>query len=302
MRIQEHIAIKKLTFWGVGGTASRVHWAENLEELKTLWRKCWTDNTPIIVLGRGSNTALPDGEFSGFIMRISDCSAVKYHDNLVEVEAGKLMQELVYETCEKGYEDMAALSGIPGEAGAFVRGNAGAFGLDTCDIVHQVEYVTGSGEIKIMPKSELKYAYRWSIFKDHPDWCITRIWFELNKKSTPEEATSKAKELYENRWQKYPPGRTGGSTFKNPGGNSHGRPGVIAAGKLLDDAGAKGQSVGDMEFTTEHANFIRNKRNGTQADLITLMRKYRDKVQSESGILIHPEVVLYGENGEIIEL
>ena len=78
-----------------------------------------------------------------------------------------------------------------------------------------------------------------------------------------------------------------GCIFKNPPGTS--------AGKLIDEAGLKGERVGDAEVSPVHANFIVNRGHATSADIIGLVRKIRARVKGARGIDLEPEVMLYGQ-------
>ena len=78
-----------------------------------------------------------------------------------------------------------------------------------------------------------------------------------------------------------------GCIVKNPPGTS--------AGRLIDEAGLKGERVGDAEVSTVHANFIVNRGHATSADIIGLVKKVRARVKSARGIDLEPEVLLYGK-------
>ena len=77
-----------------------------------------------------------------------------------------------------------------------------------------------------------------------------------------------------------------GSVFRNPEGNS--------AGKLIEQAGLKGASVGGAQISTVHANFIVNKGGATAVDVLELMHLAQDKVKETYGIELQPEVRFLG--------
>ncbi|NJP03909.1 hypothetical protein HC823_01405 [Candidatus Gracilibacteria bacterium] len=102
----------------------------------------------------------------------------------------------------------------------------------------------------------------------------------------------RVKDLFSERYQKYPPGRSGGSFFKNP------KPGEIFAGKLLEECGAKGDRIGDAQISEIHANFLLNKGNATQKDILELAKKWKGKVKEKFGVELEPEVMLVDEYGK----
>ena len=67
-------------------------------------------------------------------------------------------------------------------------------------------------------------------------------------------------------------------------------------GKLIEDAGLKGTSVGDAEVSELHANFIVNKGNATARDVLELIEVIKVKVKNTFGIDIETEVITVGED------
>ena len=82
--------------------------------------------------------------------------------------------------------------------------------------------------------------------------------------------------------------KTFGSTFRNP-------PGRESAGLLLERAGMKGEREGDACYSEKHANFLLNRGRATAADVRRLMDRGQKAVKEQSGILLVPEVKLWGD-------
>ena len=81
-----------------------------------------------------------------------------------------------------------------------------------------------------------------------------------------------------------------GSTFKRPKDNF--------AAKLIDDAGLKGYSIGGAEVSSLHAGFVVNKGNATSKDIVKLIKYIQEKVSTEFGVMLEPEVRIIGEEKE----
>jgi UDP-N-acetylmuramate dehydrogenase len=94
------------------------------------------------------------------------------------------------------------------------------------------------------------------------------------------------------RWRRenQPAGRSAGSVFKNPPGSS--------AGRLIDEAGAKGMRVGDAVVSDVHANFIVAGPRATARDVWTLMWRVHALVRERTGVDLEPEVRFLGSFGE----
>ena len=84
-----------------------------------------------------------------------------------------------------------------------------------------------------------------------------------------------------------PPGRSAGSVFVNPPGD--------AAGRLIDEAGAKGMRIGGAEVSGVHANFIVVSVDARAADVWELIRRVQDMVAERSGVALRPEVRFLGD-------
>ena len=73
-----------------------------------------------------------------------------------------------------------------------------------------------------------------------------------------------------------------GSTFKRPAG--------YFAGKLIQDAGLMGYTVGGAQVSEKHAGFVINRGGATCADVLALMEHVQDEVLRQFGVQLEPEV------------
>jgi len=312
MEILIHEPLAAHAFYGVGGPADEFWKVDKSEKFGEIWAETIALGMPKLILGKGSNLLMSDKGFRGRVFSL-EFDSIQFspfkgelEGVLATVEVGKNWQSFVEETNRKGFEDLCNLSGIPGNVGGFVRGNAGAFGVETKDFVKSVEYLDENGILQRIAHKDCKFAYRESVFKSHPDWCIIRATFELTKKTDPQKALQQSKTLLTERWQKYPPGKSGGSFFKNPspkGDALSGVEGPLFAGKLLEEAGAKGDKIGYAQIAEKHANFILNlEGKAKQSEILELARKWKQIVFEKTGITLEPEIFICDEFGEKISL
>lgn len=294
MEILKHEPLAKHTFYGVGGPADEFWKVTKSENFGEVWAETVALKMPKLILGKGSNLLCSDKGFRGRVFSL-EFENVAWKENFVTIEAGKNFQQFIEETNKVGFEDLCKLSGIPGNVGAFVRGNAGAFGVETKDFIKSVEFLDQNGQLQTFNNEQCAFDYRESIFKSHPECCITRITFELKQKADPEASLKSTRDLQTERWKKYPPGRSGGSFFKNPSGDY--------AGRLLEEAGAKGDQIGNAQISDRHANFILNLQGkATQENILALARKWKTKVHEKFGVTLEPEVFICDEYGKKVEL
>jgi UDP-N-acetylmuramate dehydrogenase len=127
----------------------------------------------------------------------------------------------------------------------------------------------------------MRFSYRESIAM-HEKLFVLEAVFELQKGSK-EDILAKMKDLAARRREKQPlEYPSAGSTFKRPEGHF--------AGKLIEDAGLKGFSVGGAKVSEKHAGFVINTGNATAADVVTLTDEIRRKVKEKYQVELELEV------------
>jgi len=186
--IQEKISLTPLTTMHVGGSARFFLCVKKVDELKkaVAWAK--ENNTPMFVLGSGSNIIVPDDGLDALVIKM-EIKGVTYteKDNdsvLIEVGAGELWDDLVADTVEKGLHGLENLSLIPGTVGAAPVQNIGAYGVEVRDTIEAVEVFDMETEKVIrLTNEECKFGYRDSIFKTlaGKKYIITKVFFVLKQ-------------------------------------------------------------------------------------------------------------------------
>ena len=97
------------------------------------------------------------------------------------------------------------------------------------------------------------------------------------------------RKLLSKRAQAQPIGkRSCGSVFRNPIDDY--------AARLIDEAGLKGEKVGDAIVSEKHANFIINLGSARASDIEKLIYKIKNKVKDKFSIDLQLEVKIIGEN------
>ena len=103
----------------------------------------------------------------------------------------------------------------------------------------------------------------------------------------PEEIRAKMDDLAQRRSSKQPlEMASAGSTFKRPEGHF--------AGKLIQDAGMQGHSVGDAQVSTKHAGFVVNTGNASASDVLQVIRDVQAAVKEQFGVTLETEVRMWG--------
>jgi UDP-N-acetylmuramate dehydrogenase len=168
--------------------------------------------------------------------------------------------------------------------------NAGAHGTEIKDHLHAIE-VLEEGGILTYGREWLDPSYRLTRIKaaDRPrPWTILRSVFMLPK-GDPAKLVKLANEHADFRKSTQPSGACSGSTFANPPGDY--------AGRLLEASGMKGHSIGGMQFSPKHANWVMNTGEGTAREAWALIQHARGVVQDRFGVDLRPEIERVGDHG-----
>ena len=248
------------------------------------------ENIPHILLGNGSNTLFADSGYNGLVIKLGRGFANMAFDlgerATVGCGASMLLSKAAALMSDQGIAGFEFASGIPGSIGGAVFMNAGAYGGEMKDIVASVHAVSPDGkEEKDFAGEEMNFGYRRSILQDN-GWIATDVTFNLPLGNV-EEISAKMKDLNARRNAKQPVNYpSAGSTFKRPEG--------YFAGKLIEDAGLKGLTVGGAQVSTLHSGFIINKGGATATDILQLIALVQNTVYDKFGVMLEPEVRIIG--------
>ncbi len=238
------------------------------------------------ILGNGSNLLVSDLGYRGVVIDLSYLNGIEVSGNVIKAQTGAALSKVSHIAADEGLTGMEGLSGIPGSVGGAAVMNAGAYGDEMSMVVKSVCVAAGKGGSVSIPKKELKYGYRTSIFRTMK-YTILSVEIELEKGNS-EEINEKIREYTESRRKKQPLDKpSAGSTFKRPEG--------YFAGKLIMDAGLSGFTVGGAKVSEKHCGFIINTGKATSADIYDLINEVREKVYARFGIKLEPEVCMLGD-------
>lgn len=248
---------------------------------------CKENGFPYFVIGRGSNVIVRDGGLRGVVISTTErMKSIKVSGTLIEVEAGALLSKIANTALESNLTGFEFASGIPGSAGGAVTMNAGAYGRQMEDVVLNSTAIDNMGNVIIMQNKEHKFSHRNSIFQQ-PGWIVLKTVFKLEK-GDGTEIKAKMDELNQSRKEKQPLEMpSAGSVFKRPAGNF--------AGKLIEDCGLKGYSIGGAQISERHAGFIINRCSATASDIISLISYVQQTVLEKTGVQLVPEVKILGD-------
>ncbi|MCI2063086.1 MAG: UDP-N-acetylmuramate dehydrogenase [Eubacteriaceae bacterium] len=280
--------MREYTSFKAGGCADMLIEPEGKEELRIAAAVLSAEGAEYMVIGNGSNILVRDGGYRGAVIHIGDMFAgIDVSGNELTAGSGALLAAVSRKALAAGLAGMEFASGIPGSIGGAVFMNAGAYGGEMKDIIKSVTVITREGEEKTLTNRELALGYRTSAVQKSGD-IVTEAVLALTKGDRKSiEAAMKDFGARRNAKQpvNYP---SAGSFFKRPAG--------YFAGKLIQDAGLKGLTVGGAQVSELHSGFIINTGGATASDIIRLMHLVQAAVMENSGVMLEPEVRIIGED------
>ncbi|MBQ6711540.1 MAG: UDP-N-acetylmuramate dehydrogenase [Clostridia bacterium] len=270
------------TSFRIGGPARFFAMPVDTLQLSGLMAFVLINDVKYAVVGNGSNLLVPDEGFDGLVIRTPEGQPRWQEDGCtVTVPSGYSMTRLSAEAARRGLSGLTFAQGIPGTVGGAVVMNAGAYGGQIADTLLSSRCVTPEG-IRTLTAQEHKLSYRHSVYADHPGWVCAEATFRLtpgDKAQIQAEMADYAQRRRDKQPLEWP---SAGSTFKRPEGHF--------AGKLIEDAGLKGFTVGGAQVSEKHAGFVINKGGATCADVLSLMEQVSDIVYEKFGVRLEPEV------------
>ena len=324
MIITNNADMAQYTSFKAGGKARRLLVVDTPEELKEALEDLHTKGENYLILGNGTNTLFAAEVYDGTVIKLGegfdyieieecdenpgceeetcneetctegtrnegnrndeekDCDAKYYR---ARAGAATLLSRLSKAAAAKGLTGLEFAAGIPGSIGGAVFMNAGAYDGVIKDTLKEVKVLakasSGEYEIKTMKEEELNLSYRHSILMETGDIVLEAEF--LLPLGVQDEINSRMKDYSERRSSKQPlEYPSAGSFFKRPEGSF--------AGKLIEDSGLKGLTVGGAQVSEKHAGFIINVGGATYDDILELMKQVQTKVKDDYGVDLEPEV------------
>jgi len=294
--LQESVHMSNFTTMNVGGPADALLIAHSADQLADMVARVWQLETPMKVLGSGSNLLISDKGIRGVVI-INHAHNVKINTRsqpvTVWAESGALMINLGRQLALRGLSGMEWAATIPGTVGGAVYGNAGAFGRETCRSLVKADVLHRSRGRADWTCDELQYSYRASLLKrDTEEAVILSALFEVAGGDAL-QIQADVDSYRQRRLRTQPPGASMGSVFRNPPDDK--------AGRLIEAAGLKGKRIGGALISPKHANFIINEGGAKAQDILDLLVLARQSVEKQFNIALIPEVEVIGDWDSIPE-
>lgn len=279
MKIFVNQEMKNYSNMRVGGKSKKLIILENRKDIIDVFND--KENTNIFFLGNGTNILFTDDYMDKTFICTKKLNKIEsLGHNLVKVETGANIKDLIDFMKNKNYTGIENLYGIPGSIGGLVYMNGGAFGTEIFDKIVSIEVFDEKHQIREIKKEELKVEYRKTEIQDK-NWLILSATFKFDDGFD----MKKVKEIKELRESKHPLDKPSlGSTFKNPKGDF--------AARLISECGLKGTIIGNAQISEKHPNFVLNLGNASFKDITDILTLIKKSVFEKFGIKLEEEIII----------
>ena len=283
-RVERDVPLGPMTWFQLGGRARYLGRPASEDDLARMIGRARERGVPTHVLGGGANVLIRDDGVTGLVIRLDDpvFRKIEYDGERVTAGGGVDLMQLSRDCARRGLSGLECMAGIPGTVGGAVRMNAGGRFGSFSDTVAAVRLLSPDGAIHSLPAAELGFSYRRS---DVGDRIVLSAELQL-RRDDPERVMARFHEIW--AWKKGTQPlaeHSAGCVFKNPPGDS--------AGRLIDQAGMKGQTVGAASVSRDHANFIVTGEGATADHVLRLIHHIREQVRRTQGVNLELEIDIW---------
>src|ERR1700676_5507610 len=287
-RLLPNQSLAELTWFRVGGPAQLLFTPSDEDDL-AYFLEHLPNEIPVYVVGVGSNLIVRDGGMPGVVIRLGPrgFGETSASGDIVSAGAAALDKRVAEAAAAANIGGLEFLFGISRTIRGALRMNAGANGSETKDVLFDATGISRDGKKHTFTNADMKFVYRNSGVD--PSIIFTSARFR-GALAAPDAIRARMNEVQNHRETAQPiRDKTGGSTFKNPPGNS--------AWKLIDAAGCRGLRVGGAQVSEMHCNFLINTGAATGHDIESLGETVRARVKENCGIELHWEIKRIGIPG-----
>lgn len=286
-RLRTRFVLAPLTTFRIGGPAALFLEPEGEPDLVAASEAVREAEIPVAILGKGSNVLVADEGFAGLVLRLGKGYRWSARAGGRLTAGGSMpLPALAGVALTHELSGLEFGVAIPASLGGAVKMNAGAHGAEVADVVESVDvFRLRAGVAEHVLAGDAGFRYRRSSLPEDGVVVAANV---VLRPGDPTGIRARMQGAREWRRLTQPLAEPNcGSVFRNPAGDH--------AARLIEEAGAKGLSVGGASVSTKHANFVIAAEGTRAADVVTLIREVSDRVAGRTGVRLEPEVHVLGD-------
>ena len=290
-------ALNNYSSWQIGGPADLLVEPTTSQQVATVVAYARQQGLPLIVIGQGTNLLFADEGLRGIVLKIgNNMSAIAIDGNRITAEAGLWVPQLARQAMRASLAGLEHTIGIPGTLGGLVMMNGGSHRKGIGDNVVRVKVVNSEGRLVDLSREECQFSYRHSALQGSGA-VVVEVELECASGDHRLIRREMLADLRERR-QKFPRKQPNcGSVFLS---TSEMHATVGPPGRIIEEAGLKGERIGQAEVSEQHANFILNRGGATAADVLSLIGHVRETVKGRIGFDLKCEARFVDPQGQIL--
>ncbi len=294
--LRTNIPLAPFTTFKIGGAADVLYDATGADDLANAVGAARGAGIPFFVLGLGANILVGDRGFRGLVIRNTAAGLQFPAPNAIRAESGAVMADVIRVAVERGLSGLEHYVGIPSTVGGAVWQNlhflspapARERTMFIEEVTQSVELLSPTGARLTVSGREMDFGYDTSRLH-HSGEIALAVTFDLSKGSAADMHRVMQENLSwrgsRHPWLEHHP--SAGSIFKKIEG--------VGAGRLIDQCGLKGHTVGHAQISHMHANIIVNLGGATAAEVRALIAFAQKAVFEKFGQKLEPEIGFIGE-------
>jgi len=273
------------TTWRIGGPAELLATPVDRHDLALAVGWAAARDMNWRVLGNGSNLLVRDAGVRGLVLQVRKVlEEVETDGPRLTAGAGASFPAVARRAASLGLAGIEFGGGIPGTLGGAIVMNAGWHEFEIGRVVETVDFLEPDGATRTYERAACAFGYRRSRFRGCPGVVLGTTL--LLTPGAPETITSRMERFAASRKKNQPTELPScGSVFLKPKGDF--------AGRLIEAAGLKGLRLGDAQVSPKHANFFVNLGSATAADVVALVERVEQEVESRFGIRLVREFEIW---------
>lgn len=295
-RLRTNVPLAPFTTFKIGGPADVLYDATSADDLANAVTAARAAGMPVFVLGLGANILVGDRGVRGLVVRNTAGHLQFPAPDAIRAESGTVMADLIRTAVNRGLSGLEHYVGIPSTVGGAVWQNlhflspapARERTMFIEEVTESVELLTPTGGRSTVPGSEMRFGYDTSRLHDSGEIALA-VTFRLAKGDTAAMHRVMQENLSwrgsRHPWLEHHP--SAGSIFKKIEG--------VGAGRLVDQCGLKGHTIGGAQISHMHANIIVNLGGATAADVRALIAFAQRAVLDKFGQTLEPEIGFVGD-------
>lgn len=289
LKIYRDYPLAKLTTFRVGGKAEFFCKPRNYKEITEAFDFAKRNRLKTFILGGGANLLISDKGIKGVVISTRRLRKFSFTDETtLRAGSGLSIRKLNKILIKKGFSGLEFSCGLPGTLGGAVFMNARCYSREFSDVIKEVTVINEKMELEILRINDINYSYKESVFMKRENLFILDVTLSIkkgDKKTIKSESYKNLKDRKSKGQYRYP---SAGCIFKNDYMIG------IPSGKIIEDLGLKGFSIGGAEVYRKHANFIINKKKATPDDILNLIQHVEKEAFDKKGYKLEREVRVIG--------